>query len=81
MSTSMYIEFIRFLLHVELGQGQIDIMYLKHCLCQIDTACIKLHLGCSFLALDFLHIRFGTSMPFQEGCVHSIKASEDRYSS
>jgi hypothetical protein len=23
---------------------------------------------------NYLHIHFGTSMPFQEGCVHSIKA-------
>jgi hypothetical protein len=53
---------------------KVDTMYLKYCLCQIDTACTQLHFGRSFLVVDFLHIHFDTSMPFQEGCVHSIKA-------
>ena len=53
---------------------KIDTMYLKYRLCQIDTACTQLHFGRSFLVVDFLHIHFGTSMPFQKGCVHSVKA-------
>jgi hypothetical protein len=28
-----------------------DTMYLKYCLCQIDTACTQLHFGRSFLAV------------------------------
>jgi hypothetical protein len=38
-------------------------------------------IGQSFLVVDFLHIHFGTSMPFQEGCVHSIKAYDIGYES
>jgi hypothetical protein len=30
--------------------------------------------GRTLLVVDCLHIRSGTSMPFQESCVHFIKA-------
>ena len=52
---------------------KVDTMYLKYRLCQIDTACTQLRFGRSFLVVDVLHIHCGTSMPFQEGCVHSIR--------
>jgi hypothetical protein len=60
---------------------KIDTMHLKCGLCQIDTACTQLHFGRSFLVVDDLHIHFGTSMPFQEGCVHSVKATPKQTSS
>ena len=60
---------------------KIDTMHLKYGLSQIDTECTQLHFGRSFLVADYLHIHFDTLMPFQEGCVHSIKATLKKTSS